>query len=168
MRVMSRLPVALMMAQPHPDPNRPGDSPALKQGVLSPGVSEVDGDLFKAWTAEGAPGANWLATADQVKAGDTDGRIYAMTKDEAEAEYGFEIALKRAVDAIATNAGEGSTVKDPAPVPAEAMRTGTTDPVAAPPVLSAAAPLKVPATGEAPAVAPVAKVQPAAASAASK
>jgi hypothetical protein len=158
MRVMSRLPLALRISEPHPNPERPGDSPVLKQGVLYPGVNEnVDDDLFKAWT--GASGSDFVASGDDIKAGNTDGKIYEMTEEEPAAEYGFEVALKRAADAGGSEAGKGSTVTDPGPVKAEDMRTGTADAATAP-VLTAASPLKVPVTTEAPADAPAAKVAP--------
>lgn len=158
MRIKSTLPLGINISEPHPDPEHPGNSPALKSFVLRPGVNELsdtDAATYKAWAD--ASGQSFIASDDDVKAGTTDGKVYEMTEDEPETEYGFEPALKRAVDASGSDAGKGSTVTEPGPLTADDMRTGTSDAVAAP-VLTANAPLKVPVTTEAPAAAPAAKV----------
>ncbi len=158
MRIKSSLPLGINISEPHPDPEHPGNSAALKSFVLRPGVNELsdtDAATYKAWAD--ASGQGFIASADDIKAGATDGKVYEMTEDEPETEYGFEPALKRAVDAAGSDAGKGSTVTEAGPVSATDMRTGSSDAVTAP-VLTAAAPLKVPVTSEAPAAAPAAKV----------
>jgi hypothetical protein len=160
MRIKSTLPIGINISEPHPDPEHPGNSPALKSFVLRPGVndlSDTDAATYKAWAD--ASGQGFIASADDVKAGTTDGKVYDMTEDEPETEYGFEPALKRAVDAGKSDAGKGSTVTEPGPVKSDDMRTGSPA-VAAAPVLTASAPLKVPVTAEAPAASPAAKVAP--------
>ncbi len=146
LRIKSTLPVSIRIAEPHPDPEKPGNSPELRQAVIRPGVNDgVDADLFRVW-AEVSP--NFIASADDVKAGNTEGRVYEMAEDEPDVEYGFEPALKRAVDAGGEDAAKGSTLTDPGPVKAEDMRTGSTDAPPAAPVLTASAPLKTPVTAD--------------------
>ena len=160
MRIKSTLPLGINISEPHPDPEHPGNSPALKSFVLRPGVNELsdtDAATYKAWAD--ASGQGFIASAEDIKAGTTDGKIYEMTEDEPETEFGFEPALKRTVDASGSEAGKGSTMTDPGPLSGADMKTGTSDAVAAP-VLTANAPLKVPVTTEAPAAAPAAKVAP--------
>ena len=166
MRIKSTLPLAIRISEPHPDPEHPGNSPTLKQAVIYPGVNELsdeDAETYKAWA--GSAGKDFVASSDDVKAGSTDGKVYEMADDEPDTEYGFEPALKRAADAAGSEAGKGSTQTDPGPVKAEDMKTGSAD-VRTAPVLTANAPLKTPATSEAPAAAAPAKVAPPAAPAA--
>lgn len=149
LRIKSTLPLAIRVAEPHPDPEKPGNSPVLKQAVIYPGVNEFSGDelvAYQGWAA--ANGVGFVASPEDVKAGNTDGRVYEMSEDEPEQEFGFEPALKRAVDAAGSDASQGSTVTDPGPVKAEDMRTGSGD-AAVLPVLTAAAPLKTPLTVDA-------------------
>ena len=146
LRIKSTLPLALRISEPHPDADHPGNSPALKQAVIYPGVNEgIDAGLFRAWAK--ASGADFVASEEDVKAGNTEGKLYEMSEDEPETEYGFEPALKRAIDATGSAAAKGSTQTAPGPVKADDMKTGSADPAGAP-VLTAASPLKLPATAD--------------------
>ena len=134
LRIKSTLPIAIHISEPHPDAARPGDSPVLKHAVLYPGVNEnMDPDLFKAWS-ESNP--SFIASPEDVKAGTTDGKVYPMTEDEPDQEFGFEPALKRATDAGKTEAAKGFGRTDPGPLKGEDMRTGSAD-MAPVPVLTA-------------------------------
>ena len=147
LRIKSTMPIAVRISEVHPNPERPGDSPVLKQGIIKPGVNEsVDAEMFRAWAD--TVGKDFVASADDVKAGNTDGRMYEMSEDEPDVEYGFEPALKRAVEANSSEASKGSTLKEAGLVKSEDMRTGSADPAPAP-VLAAAGPLKIPATTDA-------------------
>ena len=148
LRIKSSLPVALRISEPHPDPAHPGNSPQLKHAILYPGVNEgIDADLFKAWSE--SHNAGLVASADDVKAGKTDGKVYEMTDDEPEREFGFQPALDRAADVGKADAEKGSTLTDAGPVKSEDMKTGSADTTYVP-VLTAAEPLKTPVTTDAP------------------
>ena len=146
LRIKSTLPLALRVSESHPDPEKPGNSPVLKQAVIYPGVNEFSGDemaAYQGWAS--AAGKDFVASPEDVKAGNTDGKVYEMSEDEPEQEFGFEPALKRAVDANSSEAEKGSTLTDKGPVKAEDMRTGSGDAVVLP-VVTSAAPLKTPLT----------------------
>lgn len=60
-KVASRLPMAVALTEPHPNPAKPGESPALRSVVLAgaghPGeetVSTVDAEVFGAWQSANA------------------------------------------------------------------------------------------------------------------
>ncbi len=154
LRIKANTPLQFVVSEPHPDPEHPGNSPVLKSFVMKPGVNELNetnAAVYKAWAS--TAGQGFVASPDDVKAGNTDGKLYEMSKDEPETEFGFQPALDRA-----TASTDGSTVKDPGPVAAIDMKTGTSDASAAP-VLTSAAPLKVPATADAAGQSAPAKVQ---------
>lgn len=105
-RVRSMAPMAFAISEPHPDPEKPGNSPQLLSAVIKPGVSEVDGDVFKAWS-DTKPG--FL----------TDGVVTEMKDDEEEMSFGFEPALKAA---STEGASDGSLLKEKGPVSSADMK----------------------------------------------
>lgn len=164
LRIRSGLPLGMTVSEPHPDPEKPGNSPQLKSFVLKPGVNELSGDdvaTYHAWAA--ANGAGFIASPDAVKAGTTDGMIFEMTEDEPAQEFGFQPALDRAAAAMSADDAQ-STITDPGPIPGAAMKNDA--PPAQTPVITSATPLKTPAVTDAtpaPVVkAPAAVVAPAA------
>ncbi len=147
LRIKSTLPLAIRISEPHPDPEKPGDSPVLKQGVIASGVNSFSGDdakVYKAW-------------ADTKPSLITDGYVTEMKGDEPDQEFGFEPALKAMVSSeMGKSASEGSTLKDAGPVKAEAMRFGE----AGPQPVSADAPGQEPPKMAAPAMAATAPIKP--------
>jgi len=151
-RVKSTLPLAIRISEPHPDPEKPGNSPVLKQGVIASGINSFSGDDAKVYKA-------WAGTNPSLIA---DGHIVEMKGEEGDdpaEQYGFEPALKAMASSdMAKPATEGSTVKDPGPVKADALRSAEAGPQPMPadapgqeppkmgaPATAAAAPLKTPA-----------------------
>jgi hypothetical protein len=122
--------MSLRITEPEPNPEKPGLSGPLRTAVLSGnnvsgefgmGVTEVDADLWKAFSGSEA----YSACADNLREVDGD-------EDLSVSEFGFEPALH----ALANDKGntkaakKGSTMTDPAPVAAVDMKTGSNDPVA--------------------------------------
>ncbi len=146
-RVKSNLPLAIRISEPHPDPEKPGDSPPLKQAVIASGVNLFSGDDVKTYKA-------WAETKPSLL---TDGHVTEMKDDEPDQQFGFEPALKAMVSSeMGKSASEGSTLKDAGPVRAEAMRFGE----AGPQPLPADAPGQEPPRAAAPAMAATAPIKP--------
>jgi len=66
-KVASRLPMAVALREPNPNPDKPGETPTLRSVTLAsaphPGgetISTVDAELFAAWK-DGNPNHDWLS-----------------------------------------------------------------------------------------------------------
>lgn len=127
-RVASRAHTPLVLFEPHPDPEKPGNSPPLRSVTLAahgqPGVesvSDVDAEVWHAWK-KANPHHEWLSN----------GIVREVPADhepqQEPEEFGFEAGLEAAAkDKDAKKAAKaGSAVKDEAPVSDEDM-TPTSD-----------------------------------------
>lgn len=124
LRIRSGLPLAINATEPLPEEfkDKPGLAPKLRSVLILPGLNEfsgTDAEVYGLW-AKGNP--TFVADADAVKAGATDGLVYEVQGDEDGEEYGFQPALDRAgKGAEADAASNGSTVTGPGPLKADDM-----------------------------------------------
>lgn len=109
LRVRSTAMMPFKISEPHPDPEKPGNSPLLKTAVLRPGLNTLSGDEVVAYRA-------WAGTKPEMLQG---GTVTEVEGDEPDMSFGFEPALQAASTA---GAADGSTIKTAGPVSSADMK----------------------------------------------
>lgn len=118
--IASRLPVAIRIADPNPDPEKPGEAPPARSAVIN--GARHPGSVGEAGITRGVDADLWRKWLEANKNNDLvqGGLLAAVQEDQADAvnkaEYGFQPGLERVAQSDAEAASKGSTVTESGPL----------------------------------------------------